>query len=33
VQDAYDNWQTSAWGKISGGLDFHTTSTSEEEHF
>jgi hypothetical protein len=33
MQDAYDNWQTSAWGKISGGLDFHTTSPSEEEHF
>jgi Ion channel len=32
-QDAYDNWQTSAWGRISAGLEFQSSSPPEEEHF
>jgi hypothetical protein len=31
--DVYDNWQTSAWGRISSGLDFQSSGPSEEEHF
>jgi Ion channel len=31
--DAFDNWQTSAWGRISGGLDVPASSPIEEEHF
>jgi hypothetical protein len=32
-QDAYDNWQTSAWGRISAGLELQSSSPPEEEHF
>jgi len=30
---SYDNWQTSAWGRISAGIDLKTSPVSEEEHF
>jgi voltage-gated potassium channel Kch len=31
--DAFDNWQTSAWGRISAGIDSEPASGPEEEHF
>jgi voltage-gated potassium channel Kch len=31
--DAFDNWQTSAWGRISAGIDSETASAPQEEHF
>jgi hypothetical protein len=32
--DSFDNWQTSAWGRISGGIAAAPCSRSQdEEHF